>query len=55
MQITGQAALVTGGGSGIGADVARHLAALGAKVTVLDVNLAGAEAHRRSGRYQQGG
>ncbi|HEX9448810.1 MAG TPA: SDR family NAD(P)-dependent oxidoreductase [Dongiaceae bacterium] len=44
MQITGQAALVTGGGSGIGADVARHLAALGAKVTVLDVNLAGAEA-----------
>ncbi len=44
MEIKGQTALVTGGGSGIGADVARHLAALGAKVAVLDVNLAGAEA-----------
>lgn len=44
MQIAGQAALVTGGGSGIGADVARHLASLGAKVTVLDVNLDGAAA-----------
>jgi len=44
MQVAGQAALVTGGGSGIGADVARHLAALGAKVAVLDVNLDGAEA-----------
>lgn len=42
MQIKGQAALVTGGGSGIGADVARHLAAAGAKVAVLDVNEAGA-------------
>jgi NAD(P)-dependent dehydrogenase (short-subunit alcohol dehydrogenase family) len=42
MQIAGQAALVTGGGSGIGADVARHLASLGAKVTVLDVNTDGA-------------
>src|ERR1700744_4818390 len=42
MQIAGQAALVTGGGSGIGADVARHLAALGAKVAVLDVNIDGA-------------
>lgn len=44
MQIAGQAALVTGGGSGIGADIARHLAALGAKVTVLDVNIDGARA-----------
>ena len=44
MQIKGQAALVTGGGSGIGADVARHLADAGAKVAVLDVNAAGAEA-----------
>ena len=26
MEIKGQAALVTGGGSGMGADVARHLA-----------------------------
>jgi NAD(P)-dependent dehydrogenase (short-subunit alcohol dehydrogenase family) len=44
MQIAGQAALVTGGGSGIGADVARHLASLGAKVAVLDVNIEGAKA-----------
>jgi NAD(P)-dependent dehydrogenase (short-subunit alcohol dehydrogenase family) len=44
MEIKGQTALVTGAGSGIGADVARHLASLGAKVAVLDVNLAGAEA-----------
>jgi NAD(P)-dependent dehydrogenase (short-subunit alcohol dehydrogenase family) len=44
MEIKGQAALVTGGGSGIGADVARHLAALGAKVAVLDINTEGAAA-----------
>lgn len=44
MKLQGQAALVTGGGSGIGADVARHLAKAGAKVAVLDVNMAGAEA-----------
>jgi NAD(P)-dependent dehydrogenase (short-subunit alcohol dehydrogenase family) len=44
MEIKGQTALVTGAGSGIGADVARHLASLGAKVGVLDVNMAGAEA-----------
>src|SRR3954469_3166456 len=44
MQIKGMAAVVTGGGSGMGADVARHLTALGAKVAVLDVNAAGAEA-----------
>ena len=44
MQIQGQAALVTGGGSGLGAAVARELARLGAKVAVLDVNEAGAQA-----------
>ena len=38
MQINGQAAIVTGGGSGMGAETARHLAKLGAKVTVLDMN-----------------
>ncbi len=38
MQINGQAAIVTGGASGMGADTARHLAKLGAKVTVLDMN-----------------
>jgi NAD(P)-dependent dehydrogenase (short-subunit alcohol dehydrogenase family) len=44
MQIATHAALVAGGGSGIGAAVARHLASLGAKVAVLDVNQAAAEA-----------
>ena len=39
MQLIGQAALVTGGASGLGAETARHLASAGAKVTVLDVNL----------------
>ena len=38
MRIEGQAAIVTGGGSGMGAETARHLARLGAKVTVLDIN-----------------
>ncbi|SPF78044.1 SDR family NAD(P)-dependent oxidoreductase [Pseudoprimorskyibacter insulae] len=44
MQIAGNAAIVTGGGSGLGAATARRLAAEGAKVTVLDFNLEGAEA-----------
>ena len=39
MQIQGQAALVTGGGSGLGEATARALAHLGAKVAVLDLNL----------------
>ncbi len=42
MQIKGQVALVTGGGSGLGAAVARELAAQGARVAVLDVNAANA-------------
>ncbi|MBN9370904.1 MAG: 3-hydroxy-2-methylbutyryl-CoA dehydrogenase [Hydrogenophaga sp. SCN 70-13] len=43
MNIEGQAALVTGGGSGLGEATARELARLGAKVAVLDVNLEGAQ------------
>ncbi|MEY2953117.1 MAG: hypothetical protein RLZZ401_1204 [Pseudomonadota bacterium] len=43
MNIQGQAALVTGGGSGLGEATARELAKLGAKVAILDVNLAGAQ------------
>jgi len=43
MNIQGQAAIVTGGGSGLGEAVARELARLGAKVTVLDVNAEGAQ------------
>jgi NAD(P)-dependent dehydrogenase (short-subunit alcohol dehydrogenase family) len=44
MDIKGLAAVVTGGGSGMGAETARHLAKAGAKVAVLDVNKANAEA-----------
>jgi NAD(P)-dependent dehydrogenase (short-subunit alcohol dehydrogenase family) len=43
MNIQGQAALVTGGASGLGEATARELARLGAKVAVLDVNLKLAE------------
>ena len=43
MQIEGQAALVTGGGSGLGEAVARELARQGARVAVLDVNTANAQ------------
>ncbi len=39
MNIQGHAALVTGGGSGLGEATARELARLGAKVAVLDVNI----------------
>jgi len=44
MDIKGLAAIVTGGGSGMGAEVARHLAKAGAKVAVLDINKANVEA-----------
>ena len=43
MQINGYVAAVTGGGSGLGEATARALAAKGAKVACLDVNMAGAE------------
>src|ERR1700687_4626897 len=44
MQINGLAAVVTGGGSGLGAATAAHLASLGCRVTVVDINRAAAEA-----------
>jgi NAD(P)-dependent dehydrogenase (short-subunit alcohol dehydrogenase family) len=44
MDIAGQAAIVTGGGSGLGAATAAFLAARGAKVGVVDLNPAAAEA-----------
>ncbi|HEX2941065.1 MAG TPA: SDR family NAD(P)-dependent oxidoreductase [Rhodopila sp.] len=44
MQFSGLAALVTGGGSGLGAATAAHLAGLGCKVAVVDINQAAAEA-----------
>ncbi|MBT2322839.1 SDR family NAD(P)-dependent oxidoreductase [Variovorax paradoxus] len=43
MKIEGQAALVTGGASGLGEATARELARLGAKVAVLDLNTTLAE------------
>ncbi len=47
MNIQGQAALVTGGASGLGAQTARELARRGAKVAVLDRNGAGIGSARR--------
>jgi len=43
MNIQGQAAIVTGGGSGLGEATARELARLGAQVAVLDVNMDNAQ------------
>jgi len=37
MNVKGLAAVVTGGGSGLGAETARHLARAGARVTVIDL------------------
>ena len=39
MQLKGTSVLITGGASGLGAEVAREFAAAGAKVAVLDINL----------------
>ncbi|CAA7619177.1 SDR family NAD(P)-dependent oxidoreductase [Magnetospirillum sp. SS-4] len=47
MNIDGLAAIVTGGGSGLGQATARALAGAGAKVTVLDIDSAKAEATAR--------
>jgi NAD(P)-dependent dehydrogenase (short-subunit alcohol dehydrogenase family) len=44
MNLKGVAAIVTGGGSGMGAETARALAKAGAKVAVLDVNKVNVEA-----------
>lgn len=45
MDVKGHAALVTGGGSGLGAATASALADAGAKVALLDVNIDAAKAH----------
>jgi len=44
MDVRGHGAIVTGGGSGLGAETARHLAAAGAKVCLLDINAEAAAA-----------
>ncbi len=44
MQIAGHLAIVTGGGSGLGAATARHLATQGAEVAILDHDLDRAQA-----------
>lgn len=44
MKVAGHAAIITGGGGGLGAGTARALAAAGAKVALLDVNMEAAEA-----------
>src|SRR5262245_65901370 len=43
MDPRGHAAVVTGAGSGLGAETARHLAAAGAKVALLDINVDAAQ------------
>src|SRR5690349_1635752 len=44
IRFAGQVAVVTGGGSGIGAAVSRRLAQEGARVHVVDIDAAAAEA-----------
>ena len=51
MQIDGRAALVTGGGSGLGAATARMLAERGARVVLLDTDLDDVNSLRRRWRY----
>jgi len=48
MDIKGHAAIVTGGGSGLGAATAKMLADAGAKVALLDVNMDAANAHAKA-------
>jgi NAD(P)-dependent dehydrogenase (short-subunit alcohol dehydrogenase family) len=48
MRLNGQAAIVTGGGSGLGAATARRLASAGCRVTVLDINQPMVEASAQS-------
>src|SRR5262249_19216502 len=43
MKLEGKAAIITGGGSGLGAATARRLSADGVKVAILDVNLENAQ------------
>jgi NAD(P)-dependent dehydrogenase (short-subunit alcohol dehydrogenase family) len=53
MDIQGTAAIVTGGASGLGAATAAHLASLGARVTLFDLNEEAGNAHAEAidGRF----
>lgn len=53
MDIQGTAAIVTGGASGLGAATAAHLASLGARVTLFDLNEDAGNAHAEAinGRF----
>jgi len=53
MEIAGVAVIVTGGASGLGGATARHLAELGAKVTIFDLNEESGRAHAQAigGRF----
>jgi NAD(P)-dependent dehydrogenase (short-subunit alcohol dehydrogenase family) len=52
MEITGQAAIISGGASGLGRATAKALAAAGVKVTILDINeAAAAETAREMGAF----
>src|ERR1700728_2918629 len=55
MKLAGVAAIVTGGGSGLGRATAEALAAKGAKVTVFDLNPAAAEEAAKAIRGPAGG
>ncbi len=48
MLFKGQTAIITGGGSGMGAETARHLAQAGVRVAILDRNIAAAEQTAKS-------
>jgi NAD(P)-dependent dehydrogenase (short-subunit alcohol dehydrogenase family) len=48
MRLDGQAAIVTGGASGLGAATARRLAGGGCRVALLDINQSAAEAQARN-------
>ena len=50
MDIKGQTAIITGGASGLGAATAQAFAQAGAKVALLDINVAAARAGRRQAR-----